>query len=149
MHVKAFRILANYWHFTNNFKLSFVTILYFIYNIYKSFADNCLVLKIQLKSSATYERLIWGTQQKKENYYFWPFKLYDGKLYVLLLLSVLPEDEVDCNLVACACLSCSFNSLIAWISFFSFILLFWNHILIWRSVRHRECAISMRLLLVK
>ena len=44
-------------------------------------------------------------------------------IYVLLELSVDTEDpwfECECNLEACACLSCSFSSLIACISFFSF-----------------------------
>ena len=34
-------------------------------------------------------------------------------------------------------------------SFFHFMRRFWNHILIWRSVRHNACAISIRLLRVR
>lgn len=34
-------------------------------------------------------------------------------------------------------------------SFFHFMRRFWNHILIWRSVRHSACAISIRLLRVR
>ena len=44
----------------------------------------------------------------------------------------------------CVAFSCSLSSLMAWISFLSFIRRFWNQILICRSVRHRACAISMR-----
>lgn len=41
------------------------------------------------------------------------------------------------------------DSSLALFSFFHFILLFWNQILIWRSVRHSAWAISIRLLRVR
>lgn len=46
-------------------------------------------------------------------------------------------------------LSFSFSSFMAWISFFSFMRLFWNHIFICLSVRQRRCDSSIRLLLVR
>ena len=45
--------------------------------------------------------------------------------------------------------ACSLISLTARSSFLSFMRRFWNQILIWRSVRQRACAISIRLLRVK
>lgn len=52
-------------------------------------------------------------------------------------------------LEAWACLSCSFNSFIAWISFFNFIRRFWNQILICLSDKHSAWAISILLLRVR
>lgn len=43
----------------------------------------------------------------------------------------------------------SFNSLMAWISFFSFMRLFWNHIFICLSVRHSMCDSSILRRLVR